>query len=214
MKISGAIFDLDGTLTDSMWVWHGLAERYLRHLGLEPRGNLRSQTALLGLEGSCAYLKREYGIEKTPEQMYSEIAELLAHLYAVEVKPKKGVIELLECFKSRGVRMCVASMTDRPLVALTLEKNNMLHYFEAVLSCRTVGAGKEEPTIFEHALKILGTPKAETPVFEDTLYAAQTAKRAGFPVVGVYDSYSPDIQDELCALSDVYVIEYSAELFE
>lgn len=214
MKISGAIFDLDGTLTDSMWVWYGLAERYLRHLGFEPRPGLGAAIEKMTLEEVYAYLCEEYGIVRTFEQMQREISELLEMQYGSEVKPKEGVIELLELFKSKGVRMCVASMTDRPLVVLTLESNNMLHYFDAVLSCHSVGAGKHEPLIFEESLSILGTPKNETPVFEDTLYAAKTAKDAGFPVVGVADRYSLTIQEELRSLSDIYVEQYSPELFD
>lgn len=213
MKISGAIFDLDGTLTDSMGIWVEMSVSYIVRNGHTPVPNTSRELANMTMAQVCDYYCQTYGEHTTVEEMSAEVYRIAREKYENDVLPKPGIIDVLEDFRRRGIKMCVASMTPRELVYLTLKKNAMLDYFEDILSCETIGAGKDDPLIFEMALDILRTPKTETPVFEDTLSAAQTAKAAGFPIVGVYDRYSPDVQEQLKALSDIYVENYSPRLF-
>ena len=207
MKISGAIFDMDGTLTDSMFIWMELGKRFLISCGATPSEDLWEHQKVLTLFETAEYFRTEYGVNMTDEEMYGHMDSLLWPMYHDEVSPKEGIFLLLDRLKERGVKMAVASATDRHLVEMVLEKNGLLPYFSGVFTCSGVGAGKDEPVIYEAALECLGTSKEETIVFEDALFALKTAKNAGFLVAGVYDEFQ-DRQDEMEALSDVYITDY------
>jgi HAD superfamily hydrolase (TIGR01509 family) len=208
MKISGAIFDMDGTLTDSMYIWIDMTRQYLLSCGLSPRAGLWEDIKRLTKTQTAEYFRNEYGLDRTIQEIADGVSQLIEPHYRNTVQPKKDVILLLDRLKDRGVKMCVASATDQPLIELVLGRLGLLDYFSAVFSCVTLRTGKEKPLIFEKALAHLGTPKAETFVFEDALYAARTAKKAGFPVVGVYDPSAEDSAEELTLLSDIYIRDY------
>lgn len=208
MKITGAIFDMDGTLTDSMFIWRDLGKRYLLSCGIEPSENLREETKMLTVFETAEYFKTKCGLKKTNEEIYTGVNALLWPMYRDEVSPKNGVLLLLDRLKECGIPMVVATATDRHLVELVLDKTGLLGYFSEIFTTGAISAGKEDPLIFETALKCLGTPKAETLVFEDTLYAIKTAKCAGFPVAGVYDDSQDYLQDEIKAASDYYITDY------
>ncbi len=208
MKISGAIFDMDGTLTDSMFIWEDLGKRYLISCGKIPQDNLREAIKDLTMGETIDYIKNLYGLTQTDEEIYKGLNDLLIPMYRDEVLPKEGVSLLLESFKERGVKMAVASATDEHIVKMVLEKNGLLKYFSEVFTCTGVGAGKEEPLIYEKALEFLGTPKNETVIFEDAIYAIRTARKANFPIAAVYDDSQITYQDEIKALSDFYITDY------
>ena len=214
MKITGAIFDMDGTLTDSMFIWNDLGSRYLISCGATPRGNIREQTKKLTVLETAEYFRTEYGLVKTDEEIYAGLNELLWPMYRDEAFAKDGVILLLDSLKKRDVPMVVATATDRHIVEMVLEKNGLLRYFSEIFTTGEVGAGKEAPLIFERALECLGTPKRETIVFEDTLYAIRTAKKAGFMVAGIYDDSQADLQDEIKAESDFYIDDYRKDYLQ
>ena len=208
MKISGAIFDMDGTLTDSMFIWEDLGKRYLISCGVTPSENLREEIKKLTVFETAEYFRERYGLKKTNEEIYAGVDALLWPMYRDEVSPKEGVQLVLETLKEHGIPMVVATATDRHIVEMVLEKNGLLGYFSEIFTTGAVGAGKEDPLIFKMALQSLGTPKAETIVFEDTLYAIKTAKQAGFLIAGVYDDSQDSLQDEIKALSDFYITDY------
>ena len=211
MKISGAIFDMDGTLIDSMFIWMDIGKRYLISCGITPRESLLHDIKNMSMWQVSDYFINEYGLKKTHEEIYEGIDLLITPMYRDEVLPKNGVFLLLDKLKERGVKMCVASATDKPLVEMVLEKNGLLEYFSEIFTCNSVGAGKDNPLIYEKALEHLGTPKNETLVFEDALYTIKTAKNAGYLVVGVYDASADRHRDEIQALADYYITDYSRD---
>ena len=208
MKLSGAIFDLDGTLLDSMSVWDTAGEDYLRSRGLEPREDLNEKFKAMSLYQAACYLRSAYGLPDGAEEIMDGVNRLIAHFYTNEAQPKAGVPEVLAALNKRGVKMCVASATDRPLVEAALSRCGLLGYFGEIFTCSSVGHGKDEPDIFLAALAFLRTPKNSTWVFEDALHAALTAKTAGFPVLGVYDRSEKD-QAALAGLAEVYVRSFT-----
>ncbi len=208
MKISGAIFDMDGTLTDSMWVWEQIGNRYLESCGIDPKENVWQRVKSMTMRQTAEFFIDEYGLKKTVAEIYSGIYSLLEPIYRDEVHPKEGVVMLLERLKAQGVKMCVATATDYDIVKMVLESTGILGYFSEIFTCRMVGAGKESPLIYETALEHLGTKKDETFVFEDALHAVKTAKAAGFPVVGVYDASTDDAASEIKAVADYFISDY------
>ena len=206
MRIRGAIFDVDGTLLDSMFIWDTIGETYLRSIGYQPKENLNETFKNMSLHQAARYYQTEYGVTRSIDQIMDGVNAMLERYYRFEVPLKPGAAELLERLRQSGVRLCIATATDRHLVEAALDRCGVLSCFGEIFTCNEVGHGKDEPDIFEAALRFLGTRREETLVFDDALYAVRTAKEAGFPVAAVYDSHEK-AQDQVRILADVYLEE-------
>ena len=206
--IKGAIFDLDGTLLDSMFIWDTIGEEYLRSLGKEPHEDLKETFMTLTLEEAAEYYREHYGVTLSVKEIVDGVNAMVEQTYRTKVTLKPGISEYLAWLKENGVRMCVATVTDRYLVEETLERLGVRHYFSEIFTCAEVGFGKDKPIIYRKALEHLGTEKSDTYVFEDLPFALNTAKTDGFPTVGVYDRHEAH-QDELKELSDYYVLDFT-----
>ncbi len=206
MMIQGAIFDVDGTLLDSMSIWDTIGADYLRSIGYEPRENLNEVFKNMSLLQAAEYYRHEYGVTQSVEEIMDGVNAMLERFYNHDAPLKPGVEELLERLRRKEIKLCIATATDRYLVEAALERCGVLSYFDAIFTCGEVGHGKDEPVIFEAALRFLGTEKAKTVVFDDALYAIRTAKKAGFPVAAVYDSHEK-AQAEIRALADLYLAD-------
>jgi HAD superfamily hydrolase (TIGR01509 family) len=204
MRIRGAIFDVDGTLLDSMFIWDTIGEAYLRSIGYQPKENLNETFKNMSLHQAARYYQTEYGVTLSIDEIMDGVNAMLERYYRFEVPLKPGVAELLERLRQSGVKLCIATATDRHLVEAALDRCGVLSCFGEIFTCNEVGHGKDEPDIFEAALRFLGTEKSETVVFEDSLYAIRTAKETGFPVAAVYDSHEKE-QDKVRLLADIYL---------
>ena len=188
MKLRCAIFDFDGTLFDSMYVWDIAGERYLRSLGKTPAPCMREDLKPMSLAQSARYLQREYGLPLSTEQIQAGIDQTVERFYAEEILPKPGVPAFLARLREAGITLCIATATDRPLIEAALRRCGLTRYFDAIFSCDALGHGKDEPFIFRAAMAHCGATRSTSIVFEDALHAAQTAKADGFPLAAVYDS--------------------------
>lgn len=209
MKIEGAIFDLDGTLLDSMYIWDTIGGDYLRSLGIQPRENLNQTFKTMSLLQAAGYYRSEYGLTLSTDEIMDSVNHMIERFYFHDVKAKVGVKDVLERLKKAGVSMCIATATDLHLAEAALRRNDILEYFSGIFTCTEVGSGKDNPEIFNQALAQLATPKQSTLVFEDALYAVKTAKSAGFTVVAVYDKYEAEHSGEIRVLADIYIDSFS-----
>lgn len=212
MKIMGAIFDLDGTLLDSMSIWENVGIYYLQSLNINPREEFAQRYVNMSLYQASCYIKDEYHVDKDVNVIMEEINKMVEKFYFNEVIPKPGAQEFLEKFKSMNVKMCIATATDRYLVEAALERCKILKYFSDIITCTDVGSGKDEPQIYETSLECLETNKEDTIVFEDMLYALKTLNRAGFKTAAVYDSYARE-PDKIREIADFYIKDYSRTSF-
>ena len=208
MDICGAIFDFDGTLFDSMFIWDTIGSDYLRSLGFVPSADLNKTFKTMSLPEAARYYQTHYGVTLSLEEIMEGVNRQAEVIYSTRVFLKPGVRECLEKLAARGVRMSIATASDVHLVAMVLENNHVSEFFSDIISCTQVGAGKTKPDIYEQAMARLGTQKENTVVFEDSLYAIRTAKTAGFTVMGVQDAYEPD-QDGVCRESDFYITDFA-----
>ncbi|MBQ9553087.1 MAG: HAD family phosphatase [Clostridia bacterium] len=208
MKLNGVIFDLDGTLIDSMYIWDDLSYDLLCANGITPKDDLRDKVSTMYLEESSRYVIEEYGLPCTVEEVNRYINERVENFYLHEVLPKQDILPFLERLKAAGIPMCVATATERKLAVPALEHNGMLGYFSEILTCREIGQNKNDPLIFEEALRRLGTEKNGTVIFEDSLHAVSTAKAAGFPAFTIFDKSSARNKEKLMALSDRFFYRY------
>ena len=206
--LKGAIFDFDGTLFDSMFIWDTAGEVYLRSVGIEPREDLRKVLKPMSLLQSAQYIRECYQIPLTVEEIMDGVNRTVEGFYFHTVQPKKGVVAFLEQMKKQGVRMCIATATDRYQVKSALKRCGMESFFSEIFTCTDVGHGKDEPIIFQNAMEYLGTTKANTVVFEDAYHAAKTAKADGFITVAIFDSYETK-QAELHSVSDCFIENFT-----
>ena len=208
MDIKGAIFDCDGTLVDSLGFW----EIYYKKVGdtffggkkfvPAPEDDKAMRTQAIGFLGKIMH--GNYGICESEEAIKKWTLDVFEWYYREVVELKSGVCELLSHLKEKGVRMCIASAAERKFIELVLTKHDVLKYFDGIVSCTEVGAGKDKPDVFLAARDFLGTPHEQTWIFEDSVLAIETAKTAGFPVVGVYESCTFG-QARAKELSDEYI---------
>lgn len=207
MNIKSAIFDMDGTLTDSMHVWRNLGNLYLESKGIVPEPELQEKVLTLTMMEAAEYMKQRYGLQGEPEQIVKEVYQLIEGFYRTEVQEKPGVRRILEELQQEGIPMCVASATDTYLVEYALAHTGLHSYFQKIYCCREVGEGKTTDKIYQVARESLGTSVEETWIFEDALYAARTAKRSGFPLVAIFDT-TEEGQEELREIADIYLESY------
>ena len=206
--LKGAIFDFDGTLFDSMFVWETAGEIYLSSLGINTKENLKNSLKSMSLVQSAIYIAEKYNLKLDTQEIMDGINKTVENFYFYTVQPKQGVIELLELLKSMNVKMCIATATDRYQVEAALKRCDMDKYFSEIFTCTEVGFGKDEPIIFQKAMEYLGTTKADTIVFEDAYHAAKTAKADGFITVAVFDSHETK-QAELLSISDCFIENFT-----
>ena len=200
-----AIFDMDGTLVDSMGFWNRLADEFLARRGFPPLPpELQEESIALTMEGTANLFIRAYGLPETPEQICAEVNGLMEEHYRTDVPLKPGAADFLVRLRAAGVKMCVASSTHPALIDICLRRLGVRDYFEFLLSCEEVGEGKDHPTVYLEAARRMGGTPENTVIFEDILVAARTAKGAGFPLGIIYDVNSDAEQPQLKKLADCY----------
>ena len=202
--IKGAIFDMDGTLLDSMSIWDSAATDYLISRGAAPRPGLFDEMLTLGGHEIPQYFQAEYGIYESEEEIRNGIYQLLEEYYFFKVPLKPGVTAVLDTMRDKGVKMCVATATDRELVEPALHRCGIIEYFGRIFTCGEERTSKSSPDIYLRAAAFLGTDIADTLVVEDAPYAIKSAENAGFPVAAIYDIASADKQDEIKEICEYY----------
>ena len=213
MRLQSAIFDMDGTLLDSMSTWRYLGRNTLLELGKEPRPDLEEHLKNRDMRTGAAYCVEAYGLDCSVDEMMDLLNARIRDFYQNRVQAKPGVERFLSLLKMEGVWMYVATATDRELTEAGLRRTGLDKYFRGILTCSEVGKWKEDPEIYERALRRLRSTKKDTVVFEDALYALQTAKNAGFRVAGVYEPIYREDQAAIQALADYYIPSFE-EMFE
>lgn len=188
---AAALFDLDGTLTDSMYVWDRLPEELVRHFGGDPAPGLSHTLRAMSSPQAADYLIRTYHLSATPQQLMDTMEALADREYRERVPLKPGVRPLLERLRRLGVPCAVATASQVHQARQALERLGVWSFFSFALSATQYGP-KTRPDLYLEATRRLGASPERTLVLEDALHAAQTAARAGFPVVGVYDAFSAE----------------------
>ena len=196
---------MDGTLLDSMYIWHHLAESYLIKNNIPIPDDLADKLVIMSIQNAVKMLIADFKLDLTPEAMRDELHNVLADFYRTQAGFKPGAKTFLQKLRDKNIQTMVFSATPEHLLHLALERLDAKQYFShGLLSCDTVGYGKHKEEAFFKAAEHLGFAPDEIMIFEDAHYAATTAKRAGFSLGIVADKWERRTQ-ELREIADFYI---------
>ncbi len=194
MAIQGAIFDCDGTLLDSMPMWTSTCVGLLRRYGVRDAERVFAKHESLDMDKKCYWYHDNLGIGESGEALYRELWTMVERAYQTEVQPFAGCKEFLDELARMGVPMAIASSTPTALLRSALMAHGLLEYFDELVFAGDVGRGKEYADVYLESQRRLGTPRADTWVFEDAPFGVRSAARAGFPVMALFNDH--DGRDE------------------
>ncbi len=207
MNFKAAIFDMDGTLLDSMHIWDHMGSSFLRERSIIPPEGIDRKFLSMSIQDAVSYLKTEFGIQDSAEELLAGVDALAMRLYR-SVKPKPGVLEFLTALREKNIPMAVATMSDRCAVEEVLSRTSLLPFFRGIATCGEVGAGKREPAVYDAARLFLGTSREETAVFEDAHFAVRCAKAAGYYTVCVRDDCLESRFEKSLAIANSAILDY------
>lgn len=200
--IKCAIFDLDGTLLDSSEMWRTLGARYLGLIGKVSEDGLSEKLYEMSLPESARYLRENYSLPYSVEEILRQLARMTEQFYREQVALKDGAPGLLAQLRTRCVKMSIATAGDAALAMSALTRLGVADFFSGAVSCTEYGA-KTSPEVFLAAADLVYAVPEEAVVFEDSLHAVRSAKKAGFRTAAVCDIGESN-QKELEKTADFY----------
>ncbi|MGI6561243.1 MAG: HAD family hydrolase [Clostridia bacterium] len=208
MRYRYAVFDMDGTLLDTMKYWRSAAFEIAKQRGVKGMTDdlecvLRKMTVRSGLE----YIRSLTGTNLLDKVSFQDVLSVIEYHYRHSAEPKKGAVEFLEALAEKNIPMCVASATPGKQVEIALEKTGIRDYFDFILTPDDYPKGKHDPDIFHAVLRKFDCEAEDVALFEDALYSIKTAKALGFYIVGVEDEFEIKNKEEILTLCDEYIPE-------
>lgn len=202
------LFDLDGTLVDSMWIWESIDVEYLDRFGLELPEDLHSCIEGMSFSETARYFKERFSIPDTLEKMKSDWNRMAWEKYTQEVPLKSGIREFLRYHRARGVKMAVATSNSRELAEAVIAVHGLTDTFDVIVTGCDVAHGKPFPDVYLEAAVGLGVDPSECLVFEDVAAGIQAGRSAGMEVAAVEDAYSLYQERQKKELADLYIADY------
>lgn len=204
-EMRGAIFDVDGTLLDSMPTWHDVGARFLASLGIEAEPDLGDILFAETTESGAEYMIRRYHLSMTKGEVAEGIIAQMDAYYRNEVRPKPGAVSLLRTLQELRIPAAVVTSTEGRCIQDAFSRLEMNAYFCRIFSAQDLHTTKKERDIWDMASETLGVPAGQTVVFEDGLYAIETAGELGYRTAGVYDRISETDQKQIRSKADFYI---------
>ncbi len=208
-ECEGVIFDLDGTLVDSMWVWEQIDQDFLGKRGFAVPEDYLEKITPMGFEACADYTIERFGLKETRLQVMEEWYLMAVDSYTNKVPLKKGVREFLEYLKSYQVKMSIATASDMSLVLPVLRNNEIQHYFDNITTLKEVKRGKGFPDIYHLAAEKMQVHNNSCVVFEDIREGIIGAKMGGYTAVGVYEERSKDSVEKMIEISDWFIYDFN-----
>lgn len=205
----GIIFDVDGTILDSMKIWMDAGKIYLDKFGIEEKENIAEVLFDLTMAEGAKYIKETYKLDKTIQEIIDGINSVVYEFYENEAMPKDGVLEFIEYLYDNKIPMTVATSTDRPMIEAAFKRLGLEKYFKKIFTTTEVGKGKDNPLIFEKAMEEMKSDKAGTWLMDDAFYSLNTAYNNGINTVGIYDDSSKSQQEKVKSVSTIYIKDWT-----
>ncbi|MEW8995011.1 HAD family hydrolase [Clostridium sp.] len=208
-NIDAAIFDMDGTIVDSMWVWNKIDIEYLAKHNLEMPPSLNNDIAHLSFNEVAIYFKNTFNLPYGVEEIKQHWNDMAYEAYCNKVKLKPGVKEFFSLLKENNIKIALATSNNTLLLEACLKANGIYEYFDTITLTNEVKRGKDFPDVYLLTANKLGVSPDKCMVFEDLLPAIHGAKKAGMKVIGVYDEHSIDQHNDMKALADDFILDYA-----
>lgn len=207
-QIEAIIFDLDGTLADSMWLWPEIDDEYLEKYELtEPEGFHDGMEGMSFTE-TAQYFKDLFSLEMSIQDIMDEWMEMCYDKYAHEVPLKTGAIEFLKAIREKNMKIGIATSNDRVLVEALLDHHQILDFFDAIATSDEVKVGKPAPDVYLKAAEDLGVHPAKCLIFEDLPNGILAGKNAGMKTCAVEDPFTENKRLKKKELADYYIRDY------
>ena len=204
-----AIFDLDGTLLDSMPIWADLDKSVLEPLGIIANDDLNKRFKTMTLQQSSSYLTQTFALDMTADNLMQIFTETISFEYRENIPLKPGALEFLQHLHENGILSCVATASERNLAEAALQRTGALPHLQFILTCSELKTSKENPKIFLEAMKRMGGNLQQTVVFEDAYLSLLSAKKTGFPVICIHEeTHSQKSCEEIRSHADGYVSSF------
>ncbi len=204
-KIKYAVFDLDGTLFDSMWLWKKIDYDYLSKRGVQVPDDYMKCINHMSVIDTALYSIERFNLKDTPEQLISEWLEMAKQAYCEQILLKPYALEFLQMLKQKNIHMSVATSLSLELALPALKRNGILHFFDNVVNSEQVKRGKGFPDIYLKAINHTQFEPSKCVVFEDILQGVKGAKAGGFYVVGVYDKESEQDHNQMKEIANMFI---------
>lgn len=206
--IDAVIFDMDGTLVDSMWLWKSIDVEYLGRFGLSVPEGMQSAIEGMSFDETAVYFKEHFPIPDSLEQIKEDWNAMAWNKYLYEVPLKCGIPEFLEGCRVKGIKLGIATSNSRELAENIAEVHHLREYFSSIVTGSDVERGKPSPDIYLKAARQLGVEPARCLVFEDIAPGIMAGKNAGMRVCAVEDAYSAYDRKRKKELADYYIEDY------
>ena len=207
-NVKAVIFDLDGTLVDSMWMWINIDIEYLARFDIPLPEGLQREIEGMSMTETAIYFKNRFHIEDSVEKIKADWNQMAWDYYANRIGLKPYVVEFLSELKEKGIKMGIATSNSHELVDL-VTKNNQIHsYFSSIRTSCDVERGKPFPDVYLKVAEELEVDPSECLVFEDIVQGIQAGKNAGMRVFAIEDEYSADTREEKKQAADYYIETY------
>ena len=206
---TGAVlFDLDGTVIDSMWIWKDIDKEYFEKCRIDLPGNYQKEIEGLSFYETAVYTHDKYIPWISIQKLMDDWNKMAFEHYANIVKPKDYVREFLEYLKKRKIKLGIATSNSRTLCLATLKNNGLLEYFDSIITGEVEGAGKPFPDVYINSARAVGVGCEKCLVFEDVVNGIIAGNNAGMTTVAVHDDYSVYQWDEKCRIADYSIMSY------
>lgn len=206
--IDAVIFDLDGTLVDSMWIWREIDIEYLARFNMTMPEDLQNNIEGMSFYETAVYFKNTFNIPDSLETIMNNWNEMAFEKYEKVVPVKEYVQEFLQNMSELGIKMGIGTSNSRILTESLLKARRIDKYFDAIVTGSEVTKGKPEPEVYLVAADKLGVNPSRCLVFEDLPFGIMAAKRAGMKTCAVEDAYSAHFKAEKIELADYYIESY------
>lgn len=203
------IFDLDGTLVDSMWIWEQIDIDFLKDRGHALPKELQKEIEGMSFSETALYFKTKFNLDEEVETIKRVWIDMATNFYGGKIKLKKGIQELLDLLKEKNIKMGIGTSNSRELAEEVLKQNGVLDYFEVLVTSCDVKKGKPEPDVFLKAAELMQMDPSACLVFEDTHAGVLAGKAAGMDVIAIYDALSEEYMEEIKASADHYLMCFS-----
>lgn len=213
-NLQAVLFDLDGTLVDSMTVWKDVDLRFMKKRGLAMPDHLQHDINGLSMYETAEYFKQKFHLPDTCEQLMDEWNEMAYQAYRHEISLKPGAAEFLREMKRRGIQMGIATSNSRHLVDACFTNLDLGKYISLCVTSDEVRAGKPSPDVYLLCAEKLQVPPEQCLVFEDLIEGILAAHAAGMRCIAVFDAYSVPYDKKKKELADGYITSYSEVLKE